>query len=78
PCMVRASAKNYLRVSSVTDPADYAPILSELAANKGAISIETRLNLMKKAFAHTALYDTTIAAFFSQVQAAQLPYTFKN
>ena len=78
PCMVRASAKNYLRVSSVTDPADYAPILSELAANKGAISIETRLNLMKKALAHTALYDTTIAAYFSQVQTAQLPYTFKN
>ena len=66
PCMVRASAKNYLRVASVTDPADYPRLIAELAANAGALSLDTRFYLMKKAFAHTADYDTAIASFFAK------------
>ena len=65
PCMVRASAKNYLRVASVTDPLDYAGIAAELAAHDGTIGFDTRFRLMKKAFAHTAAYDTAIAGFFA-------------
>ncbi len=72
PCMVRASAKNYLRVASVTDPADYAGILDELSAENGALSLETRQNLMKKAFAHTAGYDTAIAGYFAGVDVDTL------
>jgi len=66
PCMVRASAKNYLRVASVTDPSDYPAILDELGANAGAVSLPMRLKLMQKAFAHTAAYDTAIAAYFAE------------
>lgn len=65
PCMVRASAKNYLRVASVTDPGDYGSIVSEISRNGGAISLETRFRLMKKAFAHTARYDSAISAYFA-------------
>lgn len=65
PCMVRASAKNYLRVASVTDPLDYGNIAEELAANSGSICLSTRFKLMKKAFAHTAAYDTAISQFFA-------------
>lgn len=65
PCMVRASAKNYLRVASVTNPGDYNAIAEELRAHGGALCLETRLQLMKKAFAHTADYDTAIADFFA-------------
>ena len=65
PCMVRASAKNYLRVASVTDPLDYPSIAQELASREGTIGLDTRFKLMKKAFAHTAEYDTAIARFFS-------------
>ena len=65
PCMVRASAKNYLRVASVTDPLDYAAIATELADHGGTIGLDTRFRLMKKAFAHTAQYDTAIAGFFT-------------
>jgi phosphoribosylaminoimidazolecarboxamide formyltransferase/IMP cyclohydrolase len=65
PCMVRASAKNYLRVASVTDPADYGALAQELAAAGGSLSLETRFRLMQKAFAHTAEYDTAIAQFFA-------------
>ena len=65
PCMIRASAKNYLRVASVTDPLDYANIANELADHGGTLGFDTRFKLMKKAFAHTAEYDTAIANFFT-------------
>ena len=65
PCMVRASAKNYLRVASVTDPLDYPSLATELADHGGTIGRDTRFKLMKKAFAHTAEYDTAIAGFFT-------------
>ena len=63
PCMVRAAAKNYLRVASVTDPADYARIASELEKTGGTMSLQLRYELAQKAFAHTAAYDTAIAAY---------------
>ncbi len=66
PCMIRASAKNYLRVASVTDPADYAGILAEIQNGNATLSLSTRLELMKKAFAHTADYDSAIAGFFAK------------
>ena len=65
PCMVRASAKNYLRVASVTDPLDYSALAEELSSHGGTLGLDPRLRLMKKAFAHTAEYDTAIASFFS-------------
>lgn len=76
PCMVRASAKNYLRVASVTDPGDYAAILSELAEQNGMLSLGRRQVLMKKAFAHTAEYDAAIAAFFADIDLAALRGTY--
>ena len=65
PCMVRASAKNYLRVASVTDPLDYGNLAAELEAQGGTLGLDTRFKLMKKAFAHTASYDTAISQFFA-------------
>lgn len=80
PCMVRASAKNYLRVASVTDPADYTMLIDELTANQGTLSLKTRLGLMKKSFAHTADYDTAIATFFAKTtdDAVEATYTICN
>ena len=63
PCMIRASAKNYLRVASVVDPSDYDTILSEMEANQAKISLDLRFRLAQKAFAHTAVYDRTIAEY---------------
>ena len=61
PAMVRSSAKNYAGVAIVTDPEDYAPLLAEMKANGGALQLGTRFNLAKKAFTHTARYDSMIA-----------------
>lgn len=66
PCMVRAAAKNFLRVASVTDPADYDSIIAELKQNSGALLLKTRFKLARKAFAHTATYDTAIAEYLNQ------------
>ena len=77
PCMVRASAKNYLRVASVTDPADYAAIIDELKANDGTIGIDTRFRLMRKAFRHTATYDDSIAAFFAGTAPEKVRATYE-
>ena len=63
PCMIRASAKNFIRVASVVDPGDYDVITSELKANSGALSLNLRYRLAQKAFDHTAVYDRTIADF---------------
>ena len=63
PCMIRASAKNYLRVASVVDPSDYGTIISEMKANNGSISLNLRYRLAQKAFDYTAAYDRTIADF---------------
>ncbi len=67
PCMIRAAAKNFLRVASVTDPSDYAGIIEELQADNGCISLAKRYELAKKAFSHTAEYDTAIAGYFKSV-----------
>ncbi|MBT7698770.1 MAG: bifunctional phosphoribosylaminoimidazolecarboxamide formyltransferase/IMP cyclohydrolase, partial [Verrucomicrobia bacterium] len=72
PCMIRASAKNFLRVASVTDPGDYDGILSELQAHSGAISLARRFELARKAFAHTAAYDSAIAAYFGGQDVATI------
>ena len=66
PCMVRASAKNYLRVASVTDPADYPKILEELKANNGTLGLKTRFWLAQKAYAHTADYDKAISEYLGK------------
>jgi phosphoribosylaminoimidazolecarboxamide formyltransferase/IMP cyclohydrolase len=63
PCMIRASAKNYIRVASVVDPSDYGKIISEMEANNGSISLGLRFRLAQKAFEYTAVYDRTIAEF---------------
>ncbi len=64
PAMVRASAKNFRHVAIIVDPADYDGVLAELREHK-AVSEPTRRALMRKAFAHTAAYDASIAGWLS-------------
>ena len=54
PSMLRSAAKNHASVTVVVDPADYAVVLDELAAN-GETSYETRQRLAAKVFRHSSL-----------------------
>ena len=66
PTMVRAAAKNNAHVGIVTDPADYAQVLAELAEHGGALSDSFRFDLAIRAFEHTAAYDSAIANHFGR------------
>ena len=66
PCLIRAAAKNYLRVASVVDPADYAPLIEFLKANDGQLNLSRRFDLACKAFAHTARYDAILSQFLTR------------
>ena len=70
PAMVRSAAKNWTHVAVVTDPADYEPLLKELAATGGAIGAETRFRLARKAFSHTAAYDGAISNYLTALDAS--------
>jgi phosphoribosylaminoimidazolecarboxamide formyltransferase/IMP cyclohydrolase len=61
PGMVRSAAKNFQDVLVVVDPADYGPVLRQME-QPGGPSREFRYDLARKAFAHTAAYDASIAA----------------
>ncbi len=65
PCMIRAAAKNFIRVASVVDPNDYGRIVSELKATNGKLTLDLRYQLAGKAFDHTAVYDRTIADYLA-------------
>ena len=79
PTMVRAAAKNHGNeqggVAVLTDPEDYAPILDELKSG-GAISYATRFALAKKAFTHTARYDSAIANWLTSLDEQNKPGPF--
>src|SRR5690348_2218549 len=65
PSMVRSAAKNHAHVAIVTDPADYAALLTELDTYHGSTTFELRKRLAAKAFALTAAYDSTISQWFA-------------
>ena len=66
--LIRAAAKNQARVTVLTDPADYGPVLEELRLN-GAVQPATRQRLALKAFRLTAHYDQAIGAYLEKVAA---------
>jgi phosphoribosylaminoimidazolecarboxamide formyltransferase / IMP cyclohydrolase len=68
PSMLRSAAKNHERVAVVVDPEDYGWVAR--AMRGGGLSAGQRLQLARKAFAHTAAYDAAIAAYLSAIDDA--------
>ena len=69
PTMVRSAAKNHAHVAIVTDPADYADVLAEMQTNSCTVSEATRFDLAKKAFSHTAAYDSMISNYLTAINS---------
>ncbi len=78
PTMIRASAKNFIRVASVVEPLSYPLILEKLKANDGALSLEDRFELARKAFEHTAVYDGNISQYLASKQLNDLQSCYKS
>jgi phosphoribosylaminoimidazolecarboxamide formyltransferase/IMP cyclohydrolase len=68
PTLVRGAAKNHAFVTVACEPSQYESILDQIRA-AGATTPELRRVLAGEAFAHTAAYDTAIAAYFAKLRA---------
>ncbi|HEX2679942.1 MAG TPA: bifunctional phosphoribosylaminoimidazolecarboxamide formyltransferase/IMP cyclohydrolase, partial [Candidatus Dormibacteraeota bacterium] len=71
PAMIRAAAKNHESVVVVVRPQRYSEVLGAL--NEGALDAAARRRLAAEAFAHTAAYDSWIAAYLRQGEANGFP-----
>jgi phosphoribosylaminoimidazolecarboxamide formyltransferase/IMP cyclohydrolase len=69
--LIRAAAKNFQRVTVLTDPGDYSRAAAEIAS-LGDTTLETRRALAQAAFAHTAGYDRAIAGYLSGQETLNL------
>lgn len=79
PSMLRAAAKNFAHVAAVSSPDQYDLVLDELREH-GEVSLETRRELARAAFATTASYEAAIANWFGETEQfpEQLTLTFKK
>ena len=66
PTMLRAAAKNHPSVAVVSDPADYEAVARELEQSDGQLAADTRADLARRAFAHTATYEQAIAHYMAE------------
>ncbi|MGO8692434.1 MAG: hypothetical protein ACLQMF_02070 [Rectinemataceae bacterium] len=76
PAMLRAAAKNYLRVAPVCDPAQYPALLAEIGS-EGGTRLETRRALAAAAFALTARFDAAVASRLAGLGAADLATAYR-
>ena len=65
PAMIRAASKNHAFVGVLTDPADYADLLAQMQANKGATTLAFRQHLALTAYSRTAAYDTAVSTWLA-------------
>jgi len=64
PALVRASAKNHANVAIVVDPENYGEIIGAVQA--GGTTLRLRQKLASLAFEHTAGYDLSVSAWFTE------------
>jgi phosphoribosylaminoimidazolecarboxamide formyltransferase / IMP cyclohydrolase len=68
--LLRAAAKNFARVSIVSDPAQYDKVAESLEANGGQFTDMLRKQLAYAAFQRTAEYDRNISAYLGRTLQA--------
>ena len=62
PTMLRAAAKNYKRVTVITDPSDYGDVINEIE-KFGSTKEKTRYHLAQKVFLKISNYDQSITNY---------------
>ncbi|MDH6237940.1 bifunctional phosphoribosylaminoimidazolecarboxamide formyltransferase/IMP cyclohydrolase [Cryobacterium sp. CG_9.6] len=63
PALVRAAAKNHANVAIVVDPTNYAELIAAVEA--GGTTLTLRQKFASLAFEHTADYDLSVSAWFT-------------
>lgn len=70
PSMIRSAAKNAQDVSVVVSPRQYDNIVTEMKAQDGALSNQTRNRLAVEAFEQTAIYDAMVSAYLRSIDSS--------
>ena len=65
PTMIRAAAKNYKFVVTLSDPSQYSKLIEELKRD-GGVSEESSLNFSKEVFSTMASYDRAIGLYLDK------------
>ncbi|KTD65917.1 bifunctional phosphoribosylaminoimidazolecarboxamide formyltransferase/IMP cyclohydrolase [Legionella spiritensis] len=76
PAMVRAAAKNHAHVTVVVSPNDYDNLTTHL--KKQSMPASWPFEMAKKAFAHTAAYDTAITNYLGTLNDEKIPSGFPD
>ena len=63
--LIRAAAKNFKEVITISNRSQYAEVTQFLKAQDGASTLSQRKQLAKEAFKVSSSYDTAIAAYFT-------------
>jgi phosphoribosylaminoimidazolecarboxamide formyltransferase / IMP cyclohydrolase len=72
PALIRAAAKNHDFVVVLTEPDQYADVLSEIGPSGGTSRLFRR-RLAGEAYARTAAYDAAIASWFARRHEIEFP-----
>jgi phosphoribosylaminoimidazolecarboxamide formyltransferase/IMP cyclohydrolase len=72
PALIRGAAKNHEFVTVLTEAAQYAEVLAEIAA-QGGTTLALRRRLAGQAYARTASYDAAIAGWFALQRGENFP-----
>jgi phosphoribosylaminoimidazolecarboxamide formyltransferase/IMP cyclohydrolase len=73
PALIRAAAKNHAHVVVLTDPEDYARVMTEMTNHDGATGTGLRRRLAAAAFARCGAYDGAIGAWFAERNGEHFP-----
>ncbi|GAB6090934.1 hypothetical protein [Spirochaeta dissipatitropha] len=76
PTMIRASAKNFLRVTTLCSPTFYPELINELKEYTGQVSLNFRYRMAVEAFSHIAEYDIAIAHYLKQTKPGDNLYSY--
>jgi phosphoribosylaminoimidazolecarboxamide formyltransferase/IMP cyclohydrolase len=70
--LIRAAAKNYLRVAVLTTPDQYEPFQKHIKKHDWCTTLKQRFQLAEQAFKITAKYDTQISKYFEYITLQRL------
>jgi phosphoribosylaminoimidazolecarboxamide formyltransferase/IMP cyclohydrolase len=77
PAMIRAAAKNFPRVVSLSSPGQYAGLLEEVGARAGATRLEYRLKMAAAAFRRVSAFDDAVARRLDRLSPAELAASYR-
>lgn len=63
PTLLRAAAKNFLRVCPVPSPEHYASVIQALEKNNGMLTLKDRATMAEAVFRRQSMYDAAIADY---------------